>query len=151
MALYGGARLAGWQAWVLPLAVMAITDPIASWMLGYPAYSSMTVIVYACLLINVFLGRTVIGGKRSVPRIGAATLAGSTVFFLVTNLFVWLGGPVAMYPRTLVGLEKCYAAAIPFFGWTLAGNVFYAGVLFTVDAILRHYADAPDAAATVAP
>jgi hypothetical protein len=150
MAIYGGARLAGWQAWVLSLAVMALTDPIASWMLGYPAYSSMTAIIYACLLINVFLGRKVIGAKRSVARIGAATLTGSTVFFLVTNLFVWLGGPLAMYPRTLAGLEQCYAAAIPFFGWTLAGNFFYAAVFFTLDAVLRRHADAPETVASVA-
>jgi len=150
MALYGGARLAGWQAWVLPLAVMALTDPIASWMLGYPAYSSMTAIIYACLLINVFLGRKMIGSKRSLARIGTATLAGSAVFFLVTNLFVWLGAPLAMYPHTLAGVEQCYAAALPFFGWTLAGNFFYAGVFFTLDAMLRRYAGAQETAATVA-
>lgn len=139
MALYGGARLSSWQAWVLPLAAMAVTDPIASRMLGYPAYSSMTVIVYACLLINVFLGRALLAGKKSPLRIGSASLLGSTVFFLVTNLFVWLGAPLVTYPRTLAGLEECYAAAVPFFGWTLAGNLFYAGVLFALDSLLRRY------------
>jgi hypothetical protein len=151
MAIYGGARLAGWQAWVLPLAAMALTDPIASWMMGgYPAYSWMTVVIYACLLFNVLLGRKVIGSKKSVARIGAATLTGSTVFFLVTNLFVWLGAPLVMYPRTLAGLEECYAAGLPFFGWTLAGNLFYAGVFFMVDALLRRYTGAQEPVASIA-
>lgn len=149
MALYGGARLASWQAWVLPLAAMAVTDPIASWMLGYPAYSSMTVIVYACLLINVFLGRSIVGRTKSAVRIGSASLLGSTVFFLVTNLFVWLGAPLVTYPHTLAGLEACYIAAVPFFGWTLLGNLFYAGVMFGLDALLRRYAAEEGAAAAL--
>ena len=34
------------------------------------------------------------------------------------------------YPRTLGGLEACYVAAIPFFQNTLAGDLFYAALLF---------------------
>jgi len=34
---------------------------------------------------------------------------------------VWLIG----YPKTLEGLITCYIAAIPFFGYTLAGDLFY--------------------------
>jgi len=133
----------------LPLAAMAVTDPIASRMLGYPAFSSMTVIVYACLLINVFLGRTIVGRKNSAVRIGSASLLGSTVFFLVTNFFVWLGTPLVTYPRTLGGLEECFAAAIPFFGWTLLGNLFYAGVMFGLDAVLRRHAAVEDGTTAV--
>jgi hypothetical protein len=51
-------------------------------------------------------------------RIGAAVVAGSLQFFLITN-FAWLV-PSRTYPHTLGGLVSCYIAAIPFYGRTLA-------------------------------
>ena len=141
MALFGGARLAGWQAWAIPLAAMAITDPIASWMAGYPAYSAITPIVYACLAINVFLGRALLKNSQSVVRIGSVSLLASTIFFVVTNFFTWVGIPVVLYPHTSAGLMECFVAALPFFSRTLAGNLFYAGVLFGAHAALTRYAD----------
>lgn len=141
MALFGGARLAGWQAWLIPILAMAITDPVASWMAGgYPAYSSMTVIVYACLLINVFLGRTLLRTSQSLPRLAAVSVLASTIFFLVTNFFVWIGAPTPLYPMTPAGLAECYTAALPFFGRTLLGDLFYAGILFTAYAALTRRA-----------
>src|SRR5215470_9105019 len=50
MSLFAGARLRGWKAYLLPLALMAITDPI----LG--GYSAATPLVYASFLINVWIG-----------------------------------------------------------------------------------------------
>ena len=98
MALFGGARLAGWQAYAIPLIAMVITDPIASWMAGYPAYSSMTPIVYACLAINVFLGRALLKNSQSILRIGSVSVLASTIFFVVTNFFVWVGAPISTLP-----------------------------------------------------
>jgi len=141
MALFGGARLAGWQAWAIPLAAMAITDPVASWMAGYPAYSAMTPIVYACLAINVFLGRALLKNSQSILRIGSVSLLASSIFFVVTNFFVWVGVPAALYPHTSAGLIECFVAALPFFSRTVAGNLFYAGVLFTAHAALTRYTD----------
>ena len=50
-------------------------------------------------------------------------------FFLSTNMMVWYGS--RMYPQTLEGLGTCYAAAIPFFGPTLLGNLLYVTFMFT--------------------
>jgi hypothetical protein len=35
-----------------------------------------------------------------------------------------------IYPRTATGLEACFIAAIPFFQNTIAGDLFYATLLF---------------------
>jgi len=55
-------------------------------------------------------------------------------FFLVTNFPSWLSG--TLYPRTLAGLGACYAAALPFFGWTLLSELAFGGVFFGLHAWL---------------
>jgi len=126
MSLYAGARLRGWQAFALPLLLMAVTDPL----LG--GYSLATPFIYLSFLINVWIGRR-LQATESPMRIGAACLLCSAQFFLITNFGTWLG---SMYPHTLSGLALCYTAAIPFFGRTLAGDLVYSGVLFGLHAWL---------------
>jgi hypothetical protein len=127
MSLFAGARLRGWKAYLLPLALMAITDPL----LG--GYSVATPLVYASFLINVWIGSRLRDSENPV-LIGSAALAGSIQFFLITN-FAWLTGS-NMYPHTIGGMLSCYAAGIPFFWRTLASDVFYSGVLFGLHAWL---------------
>ena len=52
----------------------------------------------------------------------------SIQFYLITNFGSWLW--FQAYPHTAAGLASCYVAAIPFFGWTLASDILYTGVLF---------------------
>ncbi|HEX4770180.1 MAG TPA: DUF6580 family putative transport protein [Bryobacteraceae bacterium] len=138
-ALFGGARLRGWQAFVLPLLAMIATDPIRSWVEGgYPAYSWGSLIVYGCFLISVMLGRLFLRDTTSPARIAAVTLAGSVQFFLITNFGVWLG---PYYPHTSAGFLACYTAAVPFFGYTVLGDLFYSAVLFGVYAWLKRYSN----------
>src|SRR3972149_2083691 len=56
LGLFAGARLAGWQAYAVPLALMAVTDPIIGAIYGFPAYSFVTIAIYASFLINVAIG-----------------------------------------------------------------------------------------------
>jgi hypothetical protein len=108
---------------------MLLTDPIRSAMEGhYPAYSAMTVIIYASMLVYVFLGRTLLSQSSGPGRIALVCLLGSAQFFVVTNFFVWLGSEVE-YPRTFAGLIACYTAAIPFFERTVVGDLFFTAVL----------------------
>jgi hypothetical protein len=62
-----------------------------------------------------------------------ASITGSCLLFLLTNFAVWAGG--ALYPHTAGGLAECFAAAVPFFRNSLAGDCFYAAVLFGVWAL----------------
>jgi hypothetical protein len=134
LALFGGARLKGWQAYLIPVLVMLVTDPILSHLAGFPAYSAMTPLIYLCFLINVLLGRTFLRNTASPTRIGAIVVVGSTQFFLITNFFAWLSAG-AFYAHSAAGLAACYVAALPFFGRTLLADLFYSGILFAA-----HYA-----------
>ena len=127
LSLFGGARLRGWQAYLLPLVLMAVTDPLVG------GYSVATPLVYASFLINVWIGSRLRQTENPLA-IGGAALAGSLQFFLLTNFAVWAG--YNTYPHTLGGLVSCYVAGIPFYGRTLASDLFYAGILFGLHAWL---------------
>ncbi|MBV8553256.1 MAG: hypothetical protein JOY54_18310 [Acidobacteriaceae bacterium] len=139
LALFGGARLRGWQAYAVPVLAMLVTDPILSHMAGYSAYSWASLVIYSCFLINVSLGRLFLRKSSNPVRIASVALAGSLQFFLITNFFVWLGS-VTLYPHTSAGLFECYVAALPFFGRTVLSDLFYTGVLFSAHALLSRHA-----------
>jgi hypothetical protein len=133
MALFGAATFTDKKlALLTPILALFVSDLcieamyrmalVASWGI----YSGMWVTYSAFLFITLmgFLLRY----HRTVPAITGMTLAGSAVFFVVTNSGVWAGGN--LYPRTLDGLLTCYMAAIPFFQNTLLGDAVYSTALF---------------------
>jgi uncharacterized protein DUF6580 len=125
LSLFAGARLRGWRAYALPLAVMAVTDPFVG------GYSRSTPIIYLSFLFTVWIGARL--RKTENPlAIGGAALAGSLQFFLVTN-FAWL---YTAYPHNLTGILASYTAGVPFFWRTLASDLIYSGVLFGLHAWL---------------
>jgi hypothetical protein len=121
MALLGGACLSDRRlAFVVPLTAMFLSDLV----LGF---SALTPAVYLSFLGYVCLGLW-LRGRRHVVPIAAASLAGSVLFFVVTNFGVWL--LLDLYPKTSAGLAECYVAALPFFGNTVAGDALWVTVLF---------------------
>lgn len=133
VSLFAGARLPLWQAYLVPLIVMALTDPIVSLYYHVAPFTLSQVFIYSSLLISVWIGRRLCN-SNSVARIGGAALLCSLQFFFITNFPVWLLG--SLYPKTAAGLAACYTAGLPFLGWTVAGDLFYAGVLFGLHAWL---------------
>ena len=133
MSLFAGARLRGWWAYLVPLAMMAITDPLLHLLFGIPGYTKASPFIYGSFLINVWIGRK-LAVSESPIRIGGAAFLCSLQFFLITNFAVWYGS--SSYPQTGAGLAACYSAAIPFWGRTLAGDLVFTAVLFGLHAFL---------------
>jgi len=128
MALFSGAYLGRRAlAFAAPLGALLLSDLV----LGF--YSGMWV-QYLAVGLVVLLSWLAL--RRVSPlRIGVAAVASSVLFFVVTNFAVWLLS--GMYPSTLPGLAACYVAAIPFFQNTVAGDLFYSGLLFGGFALLE--------------
>jgi len=121
MALFSGAYLGRRAlAFVAPLGALLFSDLV----LGF--YHGMATVYVSTALIAV-LGMVALQ-HRSALRVGASAIAGSLLFFVLTNFGMWWFS--GFYPHTLAGIEACYIAAIPFFQNTLAGDLFYAGLLF---------------------
>lgn len=139
--LFAGSRINGLLAYLLPLAVMIATDPFVG---GYRANSP---VIYASFLISVWIGRTMVR-EVTATRVGAAAFLCSLQFFLITNFTVWFGvarGASHFYAFSPAGLLACYGAALPFWGRTLAGDLFFSGALFGIYSLLarRTEANAP--------
>jgi hypothetical protein len=121
MALFGGAYFTDKKfAFIVPLAAMFITDLIIG------VHSTMLA-VYLGFIIMVVIGMTLKNKKKGL-NVAAAALSASLVFFIITNFGMWAVG--TMYPKNIAGLIQCYIAAIPFFHYTVLGDLLYAGVLF---------------------
>jgi uncharacterized protein DUF6580 len=132
-SLFAGARLPGWQAYLVPLALMAITDPILDAFYGVALLSVRHLFIYASFLIGVWMGRR-LRGTEKFYMIAGFSLLNSTQFYLISNFPSWMWS--SRYEHTAAGLAACYAAAIPFFGWTIASDLLYTGVLFGLHAWL---------------
>lgn len=122
LALFGGVYLSRKNAFFIPLLAMLVSD----YFIGFDSVM-MRVIVYGCFLLSVGIGALVKKRKNIITILGG-TLAGSVIFYLVTN-FAWFYG-TNMYTHDLNGIITSYINALPFFRNTLMGDFFYVGVFF---------------------
>jgi len=121
LALFSGVYLRKQESLLVPIAALFLSDIV----LGF--YSGM-IWVYGSFLIIAAMGIW-LRNHRDVLHIAGATLAGSVIFFVVSNFGVWLG---ILYPHTLSGFTACYVAAIPFFRNALTGDILYTAALFSL-------------------
>jgi hypothetical protein len=139
MALFGGAYFAN-RSWaiVVPLIAMVLSDIGLGLMFGgsYMSYVASLSFwsVYACIALSTVMGFG-LRGKVGGANVLGYSLAGSVLFFAVTNFTTWFGS--TMYPQTGAGLVAAYVAGIPFFKWTVLGTLFYSALLFGGFALLR--------------
>ncbi len=128
IALFGGAYFSNkGLAFLIPIGVMLLSDLIIG-------LHSTLLFVYVAFALIVGIG-ILLGKKISPLRIAGASVAGSVLFYLLTNFGVWLVSPY--YPFTFEGLMASYTMAIPFFHYTLLGDLFYTTAIFGVYEILK--------------
>lgn len=120
VALFSGVVLRSRIAWIVPLAAMAASDAV----IGFHTLIPFT---WGCFVLTIFIGRWVCRSTNILTVIGGS-LAGSVLFYIVTNAAVWAFTP--LYEKTLSGLMLSYTMALPFFRNTILGDLFFTGVLF---------------------
>jgi len=122
VALFGGVYFSRKIAFILPIAVMAISDIFIG-----PYGFSLMAFVYGSFLLCVMLGFWLKKHKKWQTVLGSSILSAS-IFFVLTNFAVWVFTP--WYIKTISGLIQCFLMALPFFRMTLFGNLFYAIIFF---------------------
>src|ERR1700722_10946837 len=121
--------MALFSAAVIRNRIMAFALPLVAMLAGdfFVGFHKLMPVVYASFLVSTGLGFWV-RERRSVVRVSGLVLLGAIQFFLITNFGVWAFSN--FYPKTFAGLMACYAAGVPFFWNTLAGDVSYSALLF---------------------
>ncbi|MEI9808693.1 MAG: DUF6580 family putative transport protein [Bacteroidota bacterium] len=144
MALLGGAviRDKKW-AFILPLLSLFISDLIYYFlhaaglteMLGF--YDGQWVIYLAFIMVTClgFLIR-----KINILNVAVFSIAGSVLFFLVSNFVTWKVGQGFARPQTFEGLMQCYGDGIAFYrqfgmingfaGNFILGDLIWSFILF---------------------
>lgn len=119
-------------ALLVPLAVMGISDVF----IGSYDWQMMT-LVYGALMLPVFAraplrrwfslddGATPF---RATAGLLASSLGASISFFAISNFGAWLW--YGTYEHTVAGMIHCYVQAVPFFRYTLTGDLLFAVALF---------------------
>lgn len=125
LGLFAGAYIVDKKIWLLPLCALLLSD----FFVGFYEPVAM-LFVYLGFALSVFIGRAVLFEKRSAFRLVGAAISSATLFFMVSNFGTWLVG--TLYPISLAGLVDCYVMAIPFYGNTVLGDLFYVVLLFGV-------------------
>lgn len=113
VALFAGTHFSK-KHWaiLMPVLAMLVTDL-------FLGFSLITPIVYLA-----FISITGLGFILKKMNVGSVLLS-SLLFFVVTNLGVWL----LHYPLTPAGFSTCFTLAIPFFGYSILGDLFFSAVL----------------------
>lgn len=135
IALFAGAYFTN-KKWALavPILAMFFSDVIlhALFLTGhraFPGFYPDMIFVYSSFAVVVGIGMTV--GKRvNFISVISGSLLASVVFFLVTNFGSWL--TLSIYPKNFFGLIEAYVAGIPFFRWTMLGDLVYSGLFFGI-------------------
>ncbi|MCA9135291.1 MAG: hypothetical protein KDB00_00995 [Planctomycetales bacterium] len=134
LGLFAGCYFAGKRAYLVPAAALLISDVVAQ-AIGIPAmgfYNPLVMVAtYTGATLAVPFGRFVrshgIDRQVNWRHLPLAAIAASTLFFVVSNLGVWLG---PWYPSNIQGLVACFTNAIPFYGYTIAGDLVFTAVMF---------------------
>ena len=109
MALFGGLNFQNKKlAYAIPLLAMIVSDL-------FLGFYSISIFVYLSFIAITYIGTTI--KKINISNIFLSSL----LFFIITNLGVWILG----YPMTIEGLLACFTLALPFFGYALAGDLFF--------------------------
>lgn len=119
IALFGGAVIKDKKwAFALPLFSLLLSDLIlqVSFNLGISERAGFyqgQLAVYFCFVVVTLFGFLL--KKLNMRNVLLFSVAGSVLFFLLSNFFVWTGGGGFNRPQTFEGLMLCYGDALAYY------------------------------------
>ncbi|HWG36383.1 MAG TPA: DUF6580 family putative transport protein [Terriglobales bacterium] len=144
MLLLVGCYMKAKQLWI-PIAALVASDfALNIWVYRTPGGVDQY-LTWGAWLVVLGLALLALKNRVKVTRLLGTTVAASTLFFLISNFGVWLGG--TLYPRTLAGLGTCYFMGLPFYRSAALGDLLYTAAFFGLYSLAEHRLQARAAAA----
>ena len=94
-------------------------------------FHNITFFTWGSVLVIGLLSKVFV--KTLILRISGA-LVGALVFFILTNLGVWLLGS---YGYSFNGFLMCYILALPFFGYSLISTIIFSFLIELINFIYK--------------
>ena len=140
MALFGAAYFNRSSfGLIIPLLALFLSDLVLNNTILREFYPQTGFIWFTSLWVMLgFVAVWAVGrlGLKSVtvPNVLFSSLAGSLVFFLISNFSAFIELPI--YTKDFSGLMTCYAAGLPFLKYTFIGDLAFTSVIFGLFAIV---------------
>lgn len=136
IALFSGYLFSNNKKWafLLPILSMFLSDVIFEILYHYNLSDMKGFYGYGQILnYSFFIVVTAIGfliKKANFIRIATASIVGPTLYFLISNFSVWMGGGGYGHAKDLTGLIACMADGLPFYKNSLVGTLLFSTILF---------------------
>ena len=126
IALCGAVYFPPKYKFSVPLAALFISDVVLNLHYSAPLFVPLMICRYCALALIGWLG-LVIARQRSLKTLLPASLAGSTLFYIITNTFSWLSDPG--YTKNFAGLVQALSVGLPQYSATPTWMFFRNSVL----------------------
>jgi len=145
-----GVYLKGLRAWLVPVALMCVSDLAMNYFvyrpMGYSVFSADMISRYVLYLLLIFMGWRLSKTQSPAVLISGGVM-GALAYFVASNTLVWLSDPV--YAKTIGGWVQSFTVgkpgfppAIMFMRNTIAsGAIFTAVIVFAVQYARANEAD----------
>jgi hypothetical protein len=116
----------------LPLAGLFLSDVILNSYYGAPMFTPLIVCRYLALAVVGCIGLA-LQNQASFKTMLPASIAGSTIFYVITNVFAWISDPG--YVKSLGGLIQALTVGLPQYSttpsWMFFRNSLLSDLVFT--------------------
>lgn len=138
IVVVGAVYLPRRVAFAAPFGALFVSTVAVNWAKGWPVLSPYTAVVAMCFVLVFAMAWTIRGTRRPVAVLGM-TLAGTLVFYLLSNTVSWIFEPG--YARSVAGWVQSQTVGLPIAGapptwWfllkSLAGDLLFAGVMIAL-------------------
>jgi hypothetical protein len=133
LALCGAVYFPGKLKFALPIGALFISDIVLNHSYGASLVDPHTASRYFALALVGLLGYA-LRNRASLKILLPASLVGSTIFYLITNVFAWLSDPG--YAKTFAALIQALTVGLPQYSatpaWMFFRNSLASDLIFTL-------------------
>ena len=144
IALCGAIYFPRKYKFTIPFAALLISDLVLDFYYGASLADPLILCRYMAFALVGLLGWA-ISRRASLATIVPASLAGSTIFYAITNFFSWLTDPG--YVKNFAGLVQALTIGLPQYGaptWIFFRNSLVSDLFFTLlFVVCMRWSDAP--------
>jgi hypothetical protein len=146
MAIFSGAVIKDKKfAFAFPMLSLLISD-IFYQLLFIAGIFEIPGFYFGMLSNYILFGALTIVGfftnSEKVSSIAKSAVSAPTLFFIVSNLMVWMGNGGYQRPKNTVGLLQTYIDGLPFYANSILATVVFGSILFGAHQLIKKSAGA---------